>query len=268
MSGVERNTPSGGAQPNRTGEADGGSAKLADISEADAKKFSSTLAKGKAAEDRSGLAGKAGDLSTMPRPHPAARSNQQGGAQPKTETGQAQASDKIANNSENKLQPNPARADQPSQSADKGDARGVDGMQTLNAPHPQSQGLTQSAAPGAPSSPSISDLAEKLADRILVSKPETGKSEVRIELNIDKLQGASITLRQDANGLKVVFDSPSPEVTNRLMETRGELVQRLQAATGETVSVDVKERHSGQDQPGDGRSRNRRDLDGEEDENA
>ncbi|MEM9618023.1 MAG: hypothetical protein AAF936_08695 [Pseudomonadota bacterium] len=112
---------------------------------------------------------------------------------------------------------------------------------------------------------SVSDLAEKLASRILASRPESGGAEVRIELSMNKLQGAVITMRQDVNGLSIVFDAPSPEVAGRLAETRGDLVQRLQNATGENVSVDIKEHDAGRDQqPGDGRSRNQYEAETEE----
>lgn len=133
------------------------------------------------------------------------------------------------------------------------------------AAQPSAGGAAETAAAAPAPRESVSDLAEKLASRILASKPESGAAEVRIELSMNKLQGAVITMRQDANGLSVIFDAPSPEVAARLAETRGDLVQRLQNATGENVSVDINEHDPDRDgQPGDGRSRNQYEAETEE----
>ena len=130
---------------------------------------------------------------------------------------------------------------------------------------PSAGGAAETAAAAPAPRESVSDLAEKLASRILASKPESGAAEVRIELSMNKLQGAVITMRQDANGLSVIFDAPSPEVAARLAETRGDLVQRLQNATGENVSVDINEHDpDSEGQPGDGRSRNQYEAETEE----
>ena len=207
-----------------------------------------------------------------------------GAAQPQSGTAQATAGGPKPETAAGLYQPGGATAAQGQSNVEAGLPRPQSASQTVAADADPPQSIAAAAATpaaaqpngavsvdgtAAPAAPreSVSDLAEKLASRILASKPESGSSEVRIELSMNKLQGAVITMRQDANGLSVVFDSPSPEVTGRLMETRGDLVQRLQSATGENVTVEVNESEPDQDgQPGDGRSRNRHDQESDDGE--
>jgi len=116
------------------------------------------------------------------------------------------------------------------------------------------------------------DIIGDLADRILVAEPKAGENEVRIRLNLDTLQGTEIALKRDANGLNIAFETPSPEIAERLAVARQGLTERLQEKTGLDVTVDIT--HSEQDdkdrggERNDGRSRNRFDYDPESGNNA
>ncbi len=265
MSGVENSSGAGAAQSTGTSDSGKPTEKLRDVSSDEANRFSGSLAKkgdGKGTKG-DGTGKHSGEGSGLPRPQTRA-----GAASDKSGEATAKFGGKTSQTTD------ASKGNGASQKSDQGERGVPDQAAALTSNPQQAAGGSATAAAAATASAqedSVSDLASKLANRILASKPESGSSEVRIELNMNKLQGAVITLRQDANGLNVVFDSPSPEVTGRLMETRGDLVQRLQAATGENVTVDINEQDGDQDQqPGDGRSRNQYDeeLEGEESEDA
>lgn len=260
MSGIEKNSGAGAAQPAGTGDGGKPAGKLRDVSADEANRFSGSLAKkgdGKAAK---GNGSQQQSRETYGLPRPQSRGGEAGEGKGAVKSGlpTPQAAEKKggatgANAAQQKS--DPAERALPDQAANL----------ATNVQQQTGGGAAVAAAAAPAPEDSVSDLASKLANRILASKPESGASEVRIELNMNKLQGAVITLRQDVNGLNVVFDSPSPEVTGRLVETRGDLVQRLQAATGENVTVDINEQEADQDrQPGDGRSRNQYDQNTEE----
>ena len=263
MSGVEKNSAAGAAQPTATGDSGKPAEKLRDVSADEANRFSGSLAKkgdGNAAKG-DGSQQKSGETTGLPRPQSRAGEVGQGNSTAKSslptpQSAQQKSDGAGANAAQQKSDGVSAQAAQ--QKSDPAERGLPDQAANLATPaQQQTAGATVTAAAAPAPEESVSDLASKLANRILASKPESGASEVRIELNMNKLQGAVITLRQDANGLNIVFESPSPEVTGKLMETRGDLVQRLQAATGENVTVDIEEQETGQDQqPGDGRSRN------------
>jgi len=122
------------------------------------------------------------------------------------------------------------------------------------------QPLGPVASPAAPQA-ADTDLLTELADRILVAEPETGRDEVRIRLNLDTLQGAEIAIRRDAHGLQVTFETPSPEIAERLSEARDDLAERLAEKTGQAVMIEISSpRHDASGDTGDGRSRNRFDY--------
>lgn len=113
----------------------------------------------------------------------------------------------------------------------------------------------------------LSEIVEKLTDRILVSAPEAGQAEVRIKLNMDTLQGTEILLARDANGLNVRFDAPSSDIARLLDSAMPGLKEVLEQSwsekhKGEGVRIEVGTAKAGGDanDTGDGRSRNRRDL--------
>ncbi len=106
----------------------------------------------------------------------------------------------------------------------------------------------------------LSEVVEKLADRILTSKPDAaGGPEVRIKLKSSTLEGAEISVRRDANGLTIKFETTSLDVARRLDGLRNQLQSHMEKRTSDSVNVkvDVADKDDG-DTPGDGRSRNRK----------
>lgn len=283
MSGIEKNSGAGAAQPAGTGDSGKPVDKLRDVSADEANRFSGSFAKkgdGKAAKGN-GSSQQSGETSGLPRPQSRGGEAGEGKGAAKSDLPRPQSHGGEAGEGKRAAKsglPTPQAAEKKdgatgANAAQQKSEPGERGLpdQMVNAgtiPQQQTGGGAAVAAAAAPApEDSVSDLASKLANKILASKPESGVSEVRIELNMNKLQGTVITLRQDANGLNIVFDSPSPEVTGRLVETRGDLVHRLQAATGENVTVDISDQEADQDrQPGDGRSRNQYDQNAEEEE--
>ncbi len=111
---------------------------------------------------------------------------------------------------------------------------------------------------------------DELVDRILVSQPAAdGASEVRIKVNESWLQDTEIRLvKTPEGGLSVEFMTDDVDSQRLLMPNLSDLRGRLADRTGEQVTVRMTEQaaqpgdgqggHGGQ--PGDGRSRNRRNL--------
>lgn len=122
--------------------------------------------------------------------------------------------------------------------------------------------LEQTAAPIS-SSDRIEQLAERLAERILVSdRTHTTDSEVRIQLRESVLQGAEITLRHDQGQLVVTFNVTQSDTAGLLLPQTDDLQRALTNKLNESVRIEVNvssQSAGGQNSPGDGRSRNRRD---------
>lgn len=110
----------------------------------------------------------------------------------------------------------------------------------------------------------IDQLAERLAQRILVSdRTHTTDSEVRIQLRESVLQGAEITLRHDQGQLVVTFNVTQSDTAGLLLPQTDDLQRALANKLNESVRIEVNvssQTTGGQNSPGDGRSRNRRDL--------
>lgn len=110
----------------------------------------------------------------------------------------------------------------------------------------------------------IERLGERLAQRILVSdRSQVGDSEVRIQLRESVLQGGEIRLRQEHGQLVVSIQVPSTDLARQLSGQTDTLQQTLANRLETPVRVEVQvvgARDAGNDaNPGDGRSRNRRD---------
>jgi len=129
-----------------------------------------------------------------------------------------------------------------------------------------SDGVVQ-AGQADPAQSSLSEVIEKLADRILVSQPQAGQSEVRIKLNMESLTGTEAALMRDAYGLSVRFAAASADAA-RLLEAGLPQLQRildrheLDHHNGDPVRIKVEQNEASDGSPAhsDGRSRNRRDL--------
>ncbi|MEM8985375.1 MAG: hypothetical protein AAGC95_01510 [Pseudomonadota bacterium] len=277
MSGIEGNNAAGGSQTTESEPAAAKPAQRRAVSSAEADQFSSSLKPAAGAPAQSGQTGQptpANSSATGTGALPGGSAQPGQGAQPGP-AGQAaptQTSTLGAGAQPGALTlpgqtaAGPAQLQSLGQNKDGGDSGLVNQLSTSGMAAAQLAGGAAETVAATPAPrESLGDLADKLANRILASKPDSGGAEVRIELSMNKLQGAVITMRQDANGLSVIFDAPSPEVAARLAETRGDLVQRLQHATGENVSVDINEHDADRDgQPEDGRSRNQYEAEAEE----
>ncbi|MBK5941094.1 hypothetical protein [Halochromatium roseum] len=124
----------------------------------------------------------------------------------------------------------------------------------------------------------IERLGERLAQRILVTdRGEVGDSEVRIQLRESVLQGGEIRLRQEHGQLLVSIQLPSTDLARQLSGQVDSLQQALANRLETPVRVEVQvidALNAGHDaghdsNPGDGRSRNRRDpWDADEDQGA
>lgn len=136
-------------------------------------------------------------------------------------------------------------------------------LQSLHRPLPATR---QESAPPPAASPlleRIDPLADRLAQRILVSdRTQTGDSEVRIQLRETVLHGAEITIRRDHGQLEIRLTVADPSMVHQLLPYADELQQALAARLDAPLRVDVQVSSpdsAGHGQPGDGRSRQRRD---------
>ncbi|MEE4377502.1 MAG: type III secretion HpaP family protein [Candidatus Competibacteraceae bacterium] len=145
-------------------------------------------------------------------------------------------------------------------------------LQGLMSPGPI-QPTVENTAPA--TSNKIGDLADKLAQRILVSDPANSThSEVRIQLHDSVLQGTEVTVRQEQGQLVVGFSVPNNDVNQQLLPHTDNLQQMLGDKLNQPVRVEVNVQSGGADSGGaggggqrgsgdqnDGHSRNRRDWD-------
>jgi len=107
----------------------------------------------------------------------------------------------------------------------------------------------------------ISELADKLADRILVTdRSASTDSEVRIKLNESVLQGAEITLRRDQGEIVIQMTVANGDLREQLQPHTGNLQYSLEKRLDAPVRIQVNVQTDAGDSSGDGRSRNRRDL--------
>ena len=156
--------------------------------------------------------------------------------------------------------------------AGRPDARRPDDAGTVDAPSIDLTGLAVPAdAPGpanvavretAPASASrTAELAEQVADRILVSVPEPGSGgEVRISLNESQLDGSDVRIFREAGELRIVF-VPMTEAAGRFLADNGSAFQQAlgERLQDERVRIEVQSPGSGaaDQQDSEGRSRQR-----------
>lgn len=99
---------------------------------------------------------------------------------------------------------------------------------------------------------------QRVAQQILVSAPEQKDPEVRITLADHILDKTDVILKRDANGLTVRFETQSSEAARSLETGIHHLKNTLQSRLRDKVNVSVDmRRQDTNDQPDDGRSRNR-----------
>ena len=119
----------------------------------------------------------------------------------------------------------------------------------------------------------LNELIGKLANRLLVAAPKPGQSQVHITLNDAALDGTEVTLQRESGVLSVTFNTSSDAAARLLDSGLPALQQTLQAHEARThkdqVLLEVKSGRDSADTDGsgDGRSRNRRDLRDEWEEN-
>lgn len=108
---------------------------------------------------------------------------------------------------------------------------------------------------------------DDLVERILVSRPSSAEdsSEVRIRVNEPWLRDTEIRVAKTPDAaLTVEFMTDDVDAQRTLLPNLSELRGRLADRTGEQVTVRMTEQMTrdgdGRDRPGDGRSRNRRNL--------
>ena len=104
-----------------------------------------------------------------------------------------------------------------------------------------------SAVPAGDPTQSAAATAREVVDRILVSVPQSGRTdEVRIGLNASVLDGSSIRIYREAGELRVVFEAPTEESQRFLAENRSVLQQTLaERLPGERVQIGVAAPPSG-----------------------
>ena len=110
----------------------------------------------------------------------------------------------------------------------------------------------------------IGEIAQAVADRILVGEADAaGDRDVRIFLKDSVLGGTEVRVRTAGEQLQVAFLTGSADAQNVLAGRQGELASELGQRLNRAVEVTVAERDAA-DPDGDGRSRNRRDYETEE----
>jgi type III secretion system needle length determinant len=115
-------------------------------------------------------------------------------------------------------------------------------------------------ADGVPSSPSISKVAQEIADRILVSDiSRGGGEEVRISLKDSVMPGTEIRIVKEGESIRVEILTTSNESHRLLSDHRGALQEALKERVSDSVSVEVKF-HESEEEHRDGRSRQQRNL--------
>ncbi|MEM9280425.1 MAG: type III secretion HpaP family protein [Verrucomicrobiota bacterium] len=108
----------------------------------------------------------------------------------------------------------------------------------------------------------ISRVAEVIADRVLVSDSQfSDQKMISIKVKDDILPQTEIRISTEGGELKVELKTGSADSFNFLGNQKEGLVRHLQNALPDSeIAVSVEMDGSDSDQPGDGRSRNQRDL--------
>ena len=103
------------------------------------------------------------------------------------------------------------------------------------------------------------ELAEQVADRVLVSMPESGApGEVRISLKQSILDGSDVRIFHEGGDLKVVFVAETVSAQRFLADNRAFMQQTLgERLQGQSVQVEVEVPNRGETSREDNRGRSR-----------
>ena len=135
---------------------------------------------------------------------------------------------------------------------------------------------TEAPAPAARAESSLSEMVREVADRILVGEAgPSGQQEVRIILKDEVLGGTEIRIHEEGGATHITFVAADKDVENFLSSRQEEVATALGERLDREIRVAVTDRdgtpnqsadergrdgQQGQDQPNDGRSRNRRSV--------
>lgn len=120
-------------------------------------------------------------------------------------------------------------------------------------------GQPASVEPAPADGPDVGALAEKLVERILVSEPVEGKSEIRLMLGKDVLPGTEIRLLRGTDGLlSVRLETDDAASFQTLVGAREALKGQLERLEKSDVRVEVVSERNGSDaEDGDARRQSR-----------
>lgn len=103
------------------------------------------------------------------------------------------------------------------------------------------EGTAQTAGPAAAEGAASNEALETLVSRILVSRPESGKTEVRLQIQDAVLKNTEITLARDAGGqLTVRIHTNDAAAFQTIVSARAELEARLSGRETLPVLVELQ----------------------------
>ncbi len=134
--------------------------------------------------------------------------------------------------------------------------QGMSNIPSNNLSHTPSVTASHQAAP---TSTSLQELVQDVAERILVSKGENGeKGEVRIQLKNGMLQNTEVRVQVVDGRTQISFVSDNVDSLNMLHQRANDLQNGLKHRLGADVQVNVMSTQDRQRDDQDGRSRNQR----------
>lgn len=105
----------------------------------------------------------------------------------------------------------------------------------------RADGAAQTAGASAPDGVATNEALETLVSRILVSRPESGKTEVRLQIQDAVLKNTEITLARDAGGqLTVRIHTNDAAAFQTIVSARAELEARLSGRETLPVLVELQ----------------------------
>lgn len=105
----------------------------------------------------------------------------------------------------------------------------------------RADGAAQTAGASAPEGVAANEALETLVSRILVSRPESGKTEVRLQIQDAVLKNTAITLARDAGGqLTVRIHTNDAAAFQTIVSARAELEARLSGRETLPVLVELQ----------------------------
>jgi type III secretion system needle length determinant len=110
-------------------------------------------------------------------------------------------------------------------------------LRSLNLMHQPVQG--QPGQPAGPSAEQLSKAVEAVADRVLVSTPESGRQEVRIFLRDSVLPGTEVTITRHGGGVQIEFNTSSNTSHMLINQNKDGLENQLRQSLGEDVKVNL-----------------------------